>query len=66
MAFGFTDEQLQFRDVVQRFLKEKSPPAEVRRMMEQRPGFDPAVWRQLSEELALPALHIPEKYGGRD
>ena len=27
-------------------------------------GYDPAVWRQLSEDLALPAVHIPEQYGG--
>lgn len=65
MGLGFTDEQLQFRDVVQRFLKEKSPPGEVRRLMEQSRGFDPAVWQQLSEELALSAIHIPEKYGGQ-
>jgi len=27
-------------------------------------GYDPAVWRQLSEDLALPGIHIPEEYGG--
>lgn len=27
-------------------------------------GYDPAVWRQLSEELSLPGIHIPERYGG--
>ena len=27
-------------------------------------GYDPSVWRQLSEELALPGIHIPEQYGG--
>jgi alkylation response protein AidB-like acyl-CoA dehydrogenase len=27
-------------------------------------GYDPRVWRQLSENLALPGIHIPEKYGG--
>jgi alkylation response protein AidB-like acyl-CoA dehydrogenase len=65
MAFGFSNEQLQFRDVVQRFLKEKSPPSEVRRLMEQDQGFDPAVWQQLCEQLALAAIHIPEQYGGQ-
>src|ERR1019366_8316852 len=25
---------------------------------------DPAVWRQLSEDLALPGIHVPEQYGG--
>ena len=27
-------------------------------------GYDPAVWRQLSDELALPGIHVPEQYGG--
>ena len=27
-------------------------------------GYDPAVWRQLSEDLSLPGIHIPEQYGG--
>ena len=27
-------------------------------------GYDPEVWRQLSEELALPGIQIPEQYGG--
>jgi alkylation response protein AidB-like acyl-CoA dehydrogenase len=27
-------------------------------------GYNPEVWRQLSEELALPGIHIPEQYGG--
>jgi alkylation response protein AidB-like acyl-CoA dehydrogenase len=27
-------------------------------------GYDPSVWRQLSDELALPGIHVPEQYGG--
>jgi alkylation response protein AidB-like acyl-CoA dehydrogenase len=64
MQFTFTREQHQFRDVVKRFLRDKSPTTEVRRLMETDEGFDPAVWRQLSEELALPALPVPENFGG--
>ncbi len=65
MRFSFTDEQHQFRDVVQRFLRDKSPTTEVRRLMEGEEGYDPTVWKQLSEELGLSALHIPETYGGQ-
>ncbi len=65
MAFSFTDEQEEFRSVVRRFLEEKSPPGEVRRLMEEPEGFDPAVWRQLSEELGLTGIHVPEEYGGQ-
>ena len=64
MEFAFTDEQDQFRSVVRRFLADKSPPTAVRRLMETADGFDPAVWRQLADDLALTGIHIPEAYGG--
>jgi len=64
IQFAFTDEQEQFRAAIRRFLDDKSPTTEVRRLMGTSEGYNPAVWRQLSEELALPGIHIPEKYGG--
>ena len=64
IQFAFTDEQDQFRSAVRRFLNDKSPTTEVRRLMATAEGYDPAVWRQLSEDLALPGIHIPEQYGG--
>jgi alkylation response protein AidB-like acyl-CoA dehydrogenase len=65
MRFGFTDEQEQFRAVLRRFLKDKSPATEVRRLMETEEGCDREVWRQLSRELGLTGIHIPESYGGQ-
>src|SRR5712671_1115479 len=64
IQFAFTDEQQQFRSALRRFLNDKSPTTEVRRLMSKPEGYDPEVWRQLSEELALPGIHIPERYGG--
>ena len=64
MSFSFTDEQEQFRDATRRFLQDKSPTTEVRRLMETPGGFDEAVWKQLSGELALPGIHLPEQHGG--
>jgi alkylation response protein AidB-like acyl-CoA dehydrogenase len=64
IQFAFTDEQEQFRSAVRRFLNDKSPTTEIRRLMATAEGYDPAVWRQLSEDLALPGIHIPEQYGG--
>jgi len=64
IKFGFTDEQEQFRSAVGRFLTDKSPTPEVRRLMATTEGYDPAVWRRMSEELALPGIHIPECCGG--
>jgi alkylation response protein AidB-like acyl-CoA dehydrogenase len=64
IQFAFTDEQEQFRSALRRFLKDKSSTTEVRRLMATAVGYDRQVWRQLSEELALPGIHIPEQYGG--
>jgi len=64
MQFAFTDEQEQFRSVVRRFLTQKSPTTEVRRLMATAEGFEPSVWRALADELALTGLTIPEAYGG--
>ena len=49
--------------MVRRFLAEKSPVSEVRRLMAIEAGYDPAVWAQLGQ-LGLAGLTIPEKYGG--
>ncbi len=64
MEYAFTDEQDQFRDVVRRFLGDKSPTTEVRRLMDTAEGYDAAVWQQLADDLALTGIHIPETYGG--
>ncbi len=65
MNFAFTDEQEQLREFVRSFLEEKSPEAAVREQMDTERGFDPDVWTQLSEQMGLPALTIPEEYGGQ-
>jgi len=64
IQFAFTDEQEQFRAAIRRFLNDKSPTTEVRRLMATAEGYDREVWRQMSEDLALPGIHIPEQYGG--
>ena len=65
MAFVFTEEQEQFRDIVARFLRDTSPTVEVRRLMETDAGFDAGVWDRLNRELGLSALHVPEALGGQ-
>lgn len=51
--------------MVRRFLEEKSPETEVRRLMATPEGYDPAVWELMANELALQGLGIPEEYGGQ-
>jgi alkylation response protein AidB-like acyl-CoA dehydrogenase len=62
--FAFTEEQEELRKALRRFLEEKSPETEVRRLMETEDGFDAAVWKQMAEQLGLHGLAIPEEYGG--
>jgi alkylation response protein AidB-like acyl-CoA dehydrogenase len=64
MNFAFSEEQEELRSAVKRFLQEKSPETEVRRLMETEEGYDPAVWSQMADQLGLQSLTIPEEYGG--
>jgi alkylation response protein AidB-like acyl-CoA dehydrogenase len=64
MNFAFSEEQEELRSAVKRFLQEKSPETEVRRLMETEEGYDPAVWSQMADQLGLQSLITPEEYGG--
>jgi alkylation response protein AidB-like acyl-CoA dehydrogenase len=65
MNFGFSEEQEELRKMVKRFLDEKSPESEVRRLMATSEGYDPDVWKQMASELALQGLGIAEEFGGQ-
>ncbi len=62
--FAFSEEQEQLRTSVRKFLEDKSPESEVRRLMETDEGYDPAVWSQMGQQLGLQGLAIPEEFGG--
>ncbi len=64
MNFAFSEEQEELRRSVRRFLEDKSPETEVRRLMATAEGYDPAVWSQMADQLGLQSLAIPEEYGG--
>ena len=65
MNFAFSEEQEELRAGIRRFLEQKSPETEVRRLMETTEGYDPAVWSQMSDQLGLQGLAIPEEHGGQ-
>ncbi|UVE17435.1 acyl-CoA/acyl-ACP dehydrogenase [Pseudomonas sp. LS44] len=64
MEFAFNDEQRLIQETAARFLAEVSDSAAVRAAMVSAPGYEPAVWARIAEEMYWPALHIPEQYGG--
>jgi alkylation response protein AidB-like acyl-CoA dehydrogenase len=64
VEFGFSEEQEELRRSVRRFLEDKSPITEVRRLMETTEGYDASVWSQMANQLGLQALGIPEELGG--
>ncbi|HYF46846.1 MAG TPA: acyl-CoA dehydrogenase family protein [Acidimicrobiales bacterium] len=64
MNFAFSEEQEELRKIVKQFLNDKSPEAEVRRLMETEEGYDQAVWDQMANQMGLQGLVIPEEFGG--
>jgi alkylation response protein AidB-like acyl-CoA dehydrogenase len=64
VRFAFSDEQNELRRAVRRFLQDRSPETEVRRLMETVTGYDPLVWKQMADQLGLQSVTIPEAYGG--
>jgi alkylation response protein AidB-like acyl-CoA dehydrogenase len=65
MNFAFSEEQETLREFVKNFLEEKSPEADVREQMDTDNGFNPDVWQQMSEQMGLQSLIIPEEYNGQ-
>jgi len=65
MKFSFSSEQEEFRSNLRRFLAERSPTKEVRRLMATEAGWERDAWRKLNAELGLTAVRIPEAYGGQ-
>ena len=64
MDFALSDEQLMIQESAAGFLAKASDSAAIRAAMNSPQGYDPAVWRQVAQELYWPALMIPEQFGG--
>jgi alkylation response protein AidB-like acyl-CoA dehydrogenase len=61
--YAFTAEHHELRDMVRRFLVERSSEERVREIMETDTGHDPDNWA-LMAELGLQGLLVPTEYGG--
>jgi alkylation response protein AidB-like acyl-CoA dehydrogenase len=60
----FSEEREELRRSVRRFMEDKSPISEVRRLMETAEGYDREVWMQMANQLGLQGLVVPERFGG--
>jgi alkylation response protein AidB-like acyl-CoA dehydrogenase len=61
--FAFTEEQIQLRDSLRRFLTESYTLERRRATTRSGSGCDPAIWRQFAQ-LGILGLAIPESLGG--
>jgi alkylation response protein AidB-like acyl-CoA dehydrogenase len=59
-----SEEQLELRHQVRRFLAATSALPEVRRLMSTQTGYDLQVWRQMADQLELQSLGICDEFGG--
>ncbi|GAA4510123.1 acyl-CoA dehydrogenase family protein [Brevibacterium yomogidense] len=64
MSLAITSDQTDLRDTTRRFLAATTPITRVRETMTSPTAFDEVLWRQLTQDLGLPGLAVPEEDGG--
>ncbi|MGW0989440.1 acyl-CoA dehydrogenase family protein [Streptomyces sp. NPDC002486] len=64
MDARFTDEQDEIRRTLRELLVKRCGPQELRAAVGTPAGHDPALWATLAGHLGLPALALPDAYGG--
>ncbi|MET8078910.1 acyl-CoA dehydrogenase family protein [Streptomyces sp. NPDC005303] len=64
MDARFTAEQDEIRGALRELLRRRCGPAESRSAADTPAGYDPALWTALAQQLGLPGLALPERYGG--
>jgi len=65
MDFDLSDEQRMLQQTVAQFLGDACPPARLRELFDDESGFDPKLWKGLSE-LGVAGIHLPAEYGGSE
>jgi alkylation response protein AidB-like acyl-CoA dehydrogenase len=64
MALILTDEEQALADSVRRFVADRSPLTSLRQLIASGQPYDGDVWKQMTAQLGLAGLAIPEEYGG--
>ncbi len=63
MNFGFTEEQQILRAEVRKYLEQRCPMEDARRIMDSAEGYCPERWKEIAE-LGWLGLLVPESCGG--
>ncbi|HBC57641.1 MAG TPA: acyl-CoA dehydrogenase [Gammaproteobacteria bacterium] len=63
MNFGFTEEQVLLRDQVRKFIEQKCPMSEVRKISQTKEGMSVEHWQEMGQ-LGWTGLLVPEDFGG--
>src|SRR4029077_17579222 len=64
MALILTDEEQALADSVRKFVADRSPLTSLRQLISSGEPYDADVWKQMTAQLGLAGLTIPEDYGG--
>jgi len=64
MSLVLTGDEEALRDSVRRFVADRTPLTAVRQVIAAGEPYDTGIWKQLSAQLGLAGLAIPEEYGG--
>jgi len=64
MTLILTDEELALADSVRKFVADRSPLTSLRQLIASGEPYDASVWKQMTAQLGLAGLTIPESYGG--
>jgi alkylation response protein AidB-like acyl-CoA dehydrogenase len=64
MALILTDEEQALADSVRKFVADRSPLTSLRQLIASGEPYEPDVWKQMTAQLGLAGLGIPESYGG--
>src|SRR4051794_19647275 len=62
--FRLSEDQRDLRDAVRTLLGKAAGPEAVRAAMAGPPGRDERLWRQITHDLGLTGLSVPEEHGG--
>jgi len=64
MALILTDEEQALAESVRKFVADRSPLTSLRHLISSGEPYDADVWKQMTAQLGLAGLTIPEEYGG--